>query len=150
MPSNVNKASYQTEPFLGKSLGVDENNFAANFQFKPKIVTSIVDLTVTKQQSGTYFVNTAATEAEINFTLPAITDGPWVFWFIAVADVNLKVTAETADTLLTFNDAAADSVSFETSSMKMGGAFMCLCDGTTAIAIPMGAGGHVQTLTVTS
>jgi len=67
-----------------------------------------------------------------------------------VADVTLTVTAGTADTLLTFNDAAADSVGFATSSEKMGGAFLVWCDKTTVGAIPMGAGGHVQTLTVTS
>jgi len=150
MPTNTNKASYQSAPFLGKALSVDENGFAADFQWKPKFVTSVVDLTVTAQQSGTFFTNTGATEAEIVFTLPAISTGPWIFYFLAVADVNLKVSAATADTLLTFNDAEADSVSFETSSEKMGAGFMVWCDGTTVGAIPLGAGGHVQTLTVTS
>ncbi len=150
MPSSADRASYQAEPFLGKALSVNENNFVTNFQWTPKFVTSVVDLTLTNKQSGTFFLTTAATEAEIIFTLPAIADGPWIFYFVAVADITLTVTAETADSLLTFNDAAADSVGYATSSEIMGGAFMALCDGTTAMAIPMGTGGHVQTLTVTT
>jgi hypothetical protein len=134
--------------FMGRAPALDGNGFIADLQFLPKCVTSIVDLTVTANQSGTFFFTTAATEAEINFTLPAITDGPYWFMFINTADINLKVTAETADTMTTFNDIAADSASFETSSEKIGAAFMVVCDGTDVVAIPMGAGGHVQTLTV--
>ena len=136
--------------FMGKAPNVNAYDQIENPMWIPKFVTSVVDLTVTSSQSGTWFVNTAATEAEINFTLPAIADGPWIFFFCAVADVSLKVTAATADTLLAFNDAEADSVSLETSSEKMGGILMAWCDGTTAGVVPISYGGHVQTATVTS
>jgi hypothetical protein len=138
------------KPFLGKAVAVDQTGFAHDFQWKPKFITSVVDYTVSPSESGCFFLNTAATEAEIVFTLPAISTGPWIFFFLAVADVALKVAAATADTLLAFNDAEADSVSFATSSEIMGAGFMVWCDGTTVGAIPLGAGGHVQTLTVTS
>lgn len=150
MPSPSGLASYQNPAFMGKALAVDGNNFAANFQWKPKFVTVVVDTTVTANQSGTWFLNTAATEAAIVFTLPAISTGPWIFFFCAVADVTLTVSAATADTLLAFNDAEADSVSFSTASEKMGGILMAWCDGTTAGVVPISYGGHVQTATVTS
>lgn len=149
MPNPATLAPYM-KSFLGKAAAVDENGFIADMQWKPKFVTTVVDYTVNANQSGTWFVNTAATEAEINFTLPAISTGPWIFFFVAVADVSLKVTAATADTLLAFNDAEADSVSLATSGEKMGGILMAWCDGTTAGVTPISYGGHVQTATVAS
>lgn len=134
----------------GLAAGVNQYGQIPYAQWTPKVITTLVDLTLTASQSGSFIVNTAATEAEINVTLPAIADGPYVFYVLNFADVNLKVTAETADTLISFNDLAADSVSFETSSEKIGAGFLCVCDGTSVAAIPLGAGGHLQTLTVTS
>jgi len=144
MPKQSGEAQYQEPAFMGKALAVDEKNFPTSFQWKPKFVTSIVDLTITADQSGTYFLNTAATEAEINFTLPAIATGPWIFHFVAIAATAVKVTAAAADTMLAFNDSGADSVSFETASEIMGNMFSVLCDGTTVMAIASGTG----TLTV--
>lgn len=149
MPLPSTFAAYM-KSFLGKSPALDANGFLADFQWKPKFVTTVVDYTVNANQSGTIFVNTAATEAEIKFTLPAISTGPWIFLFLAVADVTLTVAAATADTLLAFNDAEADNIAFETSGEKMGGAVLAWCDGTTVGAIPLGMGGHVQTVTVNS
>lgn len=104
------------------------------------------DYTCTKADSGTIFHTTGAT-ANVNFTLPKISDGPFFFRFICGADVNMTVTAETADTMVTFNDLAADSVAFSTSSEKIGGTVDVYCDGTTLIALtPIIA--HSQTVTI--
>jgi hypothetical protein len=143
-------AQDQMPLYDGLAAGVNQYGQISNMQWVPKVITTVVDLTLTASQSGSFIVNTAATEAEINLTLPAIADGPYVFFVLNFADVNLKVTSETADTLITFNDLAADSVSYETSSEKIGGGFLCVCDGTSVAAIPIGTGGHVQTLTVTT
>lgn len=102
---------------------------------------------VTKEDSGTIFLTTGATAAVV-FTLPAITDGPFYFRFINVADVDMTVAAKVADTMATYNDLAADSIAFSTSSEKIGGEVEVICDGTTLIALPRFADGRYQTATI--
>jgi hypothetical protein len=99
-----------------------------------KMLAKTADYTVTKEDSGTIFHTTGATAA-VNFTLPAISDGPFWFKFIAGADVNLTITAGTADTLVAYNDLAADSVAFSTASELIGGSVEVYCDGTTIFAL---------------
>ena len=134
--------------FMGRAPAIGQYGQIESLAWFPKFVVTVVDLTLTASQSGSYIVNTAATEAEIVITLPAIADGPWVFHVLNSADVTLTITAETADTLITFNNVAADGAQLATASEKIGGGFICVCDGTSAWAIPIGTGGHVQTLTV--
>jgi len=134
--------------FMGRGAAVGQYGQIESMQWFPKFITTIVDRTLTAAESGSFIVNTAATEAEIILTLPAIADGPWIFFCLNSADVTLTVTAETADTLITFNNLAADGIAYSTSSEKIGGAFMVCSDGTSAWAVPMGVGGHIQTATV--
>lgn len=105
------------------------------------------DYQVTKYDSGTVFHTTGATAA-VNFTLPAITDGPFWLMFVNGADVDMTVTAKTADTAVTYNDLTADSVAFSTSSEKIGGAVEVYCDGTTLFVLPRAADGRYQTATI--
>lgn len=102
--------------------------------------------TCTKYDSGTIFHTTGATAA-VNFTLPQISDGPFYFLFVNGADQNLTVTAATADTAVTFNDLAADSVAFSTASEKIGGVIEVICDGTTLFVLPRLAS-EAQTVTI--
>ena len=151
MPALANIAAYM-KSFMQKAPAIDKYGFVQDFQWKPKVIAKTAAYTVLVKESGTIFTTTGATAA-VTFTLPAIDAGDgtgWIFYFMATADVGMTVTAETADTMITFNDAAADSVAFSTASEIMGGAFMVFSDGTSLHAIPMGAGGHVQTLTVTT
>jgi hypothetical protein len=132
MSQPAEQALYQKPPFMGKALSVDENNFVVDFQWKPKFVASVVDLTLTANQSGTFFTNTAATEANITFTLPALATGPWIFWFIpTIATVTMTVTSASANDLIAFNDATATSVSLSTTSEILGGGLIAWSDGTT-------------------
>lgn len=101
---------------------------------------------VTKEDSGTIFHTTGATAA-VTFTLPPITDGPFWFKFISGADVAMTVTAKVADTAATFNDLAADSVAFSTSSEIIGGHIEVYCDGTTLFVLPILAS-EGQTVTI--
>lgn len=133
--------------FMGRAAGVDEDGMIANISYYPKVRPKTADYTVLATESGSIFTTTGATAA-VNFTLPAISTGPWIFYFLAGADVNMTVTAETADTMVTFNDLAADSVAFSTASEIIGGGVMVVCDGTTLFAIQLGRGGHAQTLTI--
>jgi hypothetical protein len=103
--------------------------------------------TCTKYDSGTIFHTTGATAAVV-FTLPAISDGPFYFLFISGADVDMTVTAQTADTIVTYNDLNADSIAFSTSSEKIGGAVEIICDGTTLIALIRASDGRYQTATI--
>ena len=132
MPSLSTKALYQTAAFMGKAVSVTEDNIADNFQFKLPVVASVVDLTVANTQTGTLFSNEGATEAEIVFTLPAPTDAASegsVFFFYVAEDLAVKITSGTADLLIAQNDVAATSVSWETTSLMVGGAGMVVGDG---------------------
>ena len=134
--------------FMGRGVGVGAKDQIEGLAWFPNFITTIVDYTLQSKESGSFITNVAATEAEIVITLPAITDGPWVFFILNSADVTLTITAETADSLICFNNLTADGIAYSTSSEKIGGAFMVCSDGTSAWAVPLGAGGHVQTSTV--
>lgn len=101
---------------------------------------------VTKEDSGTIFHTTGATAA-VTFTLPPITDGPFYFLFVNGADIDMLVASKVADTAVTFNDLAADSVAFSTSSEKIGGVIEVICDGTTLFVLPRLAS-EAQTVTI--
>lgn len=113
------------------------------------ISAKTADYTVKAYESGTLFTNRGATGA-VNFTLPNTVYQGLSFGFYAAANQNLKVTAATGDTMVAFNDAAADSVSYETASEKIGGAFDVISDGTGWLVFPrlFSQGGTAQTVTV--
>lgn len=100
----------------------------------PIMQVKTADYTVTAADSGTVFHTTGASGAVV-FTLPAINTGPYHLLFINGADQNMTVQSSTADTIVTYNDLAADSVAFSTSSEKIGGAFEVWCDGTTLFVL---------------
>lgn len=125
--------------FMGRAAGLNEYGQISNMAFYPKFYTKTADYTCKASESGAVFVTTGATAA-VNFTLPAIADGPWTFKFINGADVNMTVTAETADTLVVDNDLQADSIGFATATELIGGCIEVFCDGTSVFAIP-----HLQT-----
>jgi hypothetical protein len=62
---------------------------------------------------------------------------------------NLKFTSGTADTMISFNDATADSVGFETANELIGGHLEVIGDGTgwLVIASAFGLGLTAQTVT---
>lgn len=101
---------------------------------------------VTKEDSGTIFHTTGATAA-VTFTLPPISDGPFYFLFICGADIGMTVAAKVADTAVTFNDLAADSVAFSTSAEMIGAQIEVICDGTTLFVLPRLAS-EAQTVTI--
>jgi hypothetical protein len=110
------------------------------------VVAKTADYTVTTSDIGTLFTNRGAAGA-VNFTLPATPYKGFRVGFYAVADQNLVVTAGTADTMVTFNDATADSVAFQTSSEIIGGMFEVVGDGTGWLVLPRLAADS-QTITI--
>lgn len=84
-----------------------------------QVIAKTADYTVTTTDNNTIFTNKGAAGA-VNFTLPTIAKGLRYRFFVE-ADQNVTVTAATADTLVVFNDAAADSIAFSTANEKVGG-----------------------------
>jgi hypothetical protein len=82
---------------------------------------------------GTVFTNAGATGA-VTFTLPTPNRAVlgWWFRFKAVADQNLLVAAPTADTLVTLDDVAADSIALSTADQIVGGEIEAVCVETSA------------------
>lgn len=89
-----------------------------------RVVAKTANYTVNPNldSAGTIFTNAGAA-GTITFTLPAITSRAFLgFWyrFRGVADQTVTVATAVADTLLTLNDVAADSLSFSTGGQKIG------------------------------
>lgn len=110
------------------------------------IIAKTADFTVLESQNGALFTTEGAAAA-VEFTLPSTAKKGLRYTFFASEDFDLKVTAGTADTLIVFNDVAADSVSFETASEIVGGAFEVVGDGAKWIVMPR-LGQDSQTVTV--
>jgi len=102
--------------------------------------------TVTAAESGTVFT-TQGTSGTVVFTLPSQGAGLH-YWFHNLEDQTMTVTADTADTMATFNDVAADSVGFATSSEKVGGGFFVYSDGTNWAVMSMTHDATDQAVTV--
>lgn len=131
---------------LGRILFDDD--FIGNRWAGAKVVIAkTADYTVLTTDNGAIFTNQGASGA-VNFTLPAITRGLH-YQFCVEADQNLTITAATADTLVVFNDAAADSIAFSTSSEKVGGWFEVFANAdATKWLVKVSLGAETQTPTI--
>ena len=133
--------------FDGNKPGLNAYNQISNMAWTPKVVAlTAATYTATASQSGTFFHNVGMTQG-CTFTLPAIADGPYYFKILQGAGYAITVTSAVADTIITFNDAAADSVTFSTASEIIGGHYEVICDGTSLFVLPILAS-EAQTLTV--
>jgi hypothetical protein len=113
---------------------------------EPRImVAKSASYVVTDADAGTHFTTAGAVGA-VTFTLPTVAKRDLVFWFTNVVDQNMIVLAGTADTIITMNDVAADSVALQTASQKVGGTFKVVGDGAKWIVVPHVYSG--QTVTV--
>lgn len=133
--------------FMSRAVGISRLGFVENFAVLPRVAIKTASYTVKGYETGSIFTTFGATAA-VEFTLPDPAEGSWIFLFVNGADVNMKVKSATADDLITFNDLAADDLSFETASELIGGAILAFSDGTSPYALSLGLGGHVQTATV--
>lgn len=92
--------------------------------------------------------STTGAAGAVTFTLPAPATelaGAWVL-FVNAVDQDMTIAAATVDTLIAFNDLTADSVAFSTSSEKIAGMILAICNGTKWIVAPLSE--ETQTLTV--
>lgn len=95
--------------------------------------------TLTRSDSGNIITTYGATGA-VEITLPTNVFKGWWCLIVNAVDQNLKVTAGTADTLITHNNAGADSVDFDQSSNKIGQAVLVISDGNAYHALQLTAG----------
>lgn len=128
----------------------DTNNYHDRVagDLRRKVVAKTASYTVTAADMGKTFTTRGATGA-ITFTLPAASDalnGAEVR-FLNVADQNM-IVAGADEELVVLNDLTADSIAFQTSSEKIGGGFLALCDGTSWIVLPWAT--ETQTVTIAS
>jgi hypothetical protein len=129
--------AYQTASMptmQGLYPGLNVYGQISNMAFTPRIVAKTASYTVLASESGTIFTTSGA-GGTITFTLPAISDGPYTFKFLNGANQTMTIASAVADTMVTFNDLEADSVSFSTSSEKIGGNVIVVCDGTTLFCL---------------
>lgn len=127
--------------------GLNAYGQIGNIAFTVKVVAKTANYTVKAAESGTIFTTQGATGA-VTFTLPAAADSNGLFYgFYNCEDVNMVVASGTADKMTAINDVAADSVAFQTTSLKIGGGFFVFGDGTNwhAMVLP---GQATQTVTV--
>jgi hypothetical protein len=112
------------------------------------IVAKTADYTITEADNNTLFTNRGAAGAVV-LTLPVTAKKGLRYGLHVVAGQNLKFTSGTADTMISFNDAAADSVGFETASELIGGHLEVIGDGTSwiVVASAFGLGATAQTVT---
>lgn len=112
-----------------------------NFQFDDipegvggSLMTLAATATITEAQTGTHFIVAGA--AAVTATLPATAKLGLEYTFTNTTDQNLIVAAGTADTMIVYNDAAADSVALSTASEKIGGTIKVVGTGTAWMVIP--------------
>ena len=113
----------------GHAPSVDDDFAIPSISFMQNVVAKVDDYTLKAVESGTVFTTEGASK-DLEFTLPAVSglDGV-VFWIINAEDYELLVTAPN-ETLVAFNDATADGISYTTASNHIGCGFMFVCDGT--------------------
>jgi hypothetical protein len=146
MPTDRNAQTFMSQKGAA-APGLNVNGQIGLMSWTPRIVA----LTGTAQtlkaaDSGTIYHNVGLT-ASITVTLPAISAGPFYFKILQGAGYSIVVTAETADTMITFNDAQADSVTFSSSNEIIGGHYEVFCDGTSLFVLPILAS-EAQTVTI--
>jgi hypothetical protein len=97
----------------------------------PVAKTANYQIVVGTDASGTCFTTRGAAGA-VTFTLPAVSAAlaGYTYEFVGVANQNIGVAAA-AGTVVTFNNAAATSVTASTAGGKIGAHFRAICDGTS-------------------
>ena len=127
----------------------DELVFSGASCIRPKyeIVNKTADFTITTAEFGKIMTNRGDGDA-IVWTLPAASGNSGeVCYFFSCSDNNMTVTG-TDEQILCFNDLTADSIAFSTSSEKIGGGIMAVCDGSSWICVPLAT--ETQTVTIAS
>lgn len=142
MPQPITSQTQNTNSmslYEGQCPAVDADGIIRNLSWSPRISIKTASFTALTRETGTFFTVVGSTAAVVA-TLPVLVSGTsWIYEFFNGTDQNLTVTAGTADTAITFNDLAADSVAFSTSSEKIGGQITAFTDGTNLFIVANGS-----------
>jgi hypothetical protein len=113
-------------------MGASKGGYAyPRFPFAFPVTKVTATSTLNPGQCGIIVV---AGTADVTLTLPSPTGATGLWYLIAVStDYHLTVAAPTADTLITFNDVAADNIQFTTDANNVGGIMLLFSDGTNWI-----------------
>lgn len=126
------------QQFYGGPLGI-----SAPALWTQEIVKAS-SFTVLKSQCGALFRTTGAVGA-VTFTLPAIEKG-LVFGFYNDVDQNMIVVRAGSNTILADGNAAATTLTFSTSSHKIGSACIVYADSTGTKWLVHNLGGTAMTV----
>jgi len=111
----------------------DKPQYSAYGWARTRIVTGTT-LNVEATDQDTLFVMNQSGACTV--TLPVMLDG-YRFGFYNLANQNLTIASDPADTLVCYNDAAADSISLQTANELIGGFFEVLGISTgQALVVP--------------
>lgn len=103
-----------------------------------ELIITTASLTLTAFDVGKTICNVGASGAVvITLPAPATCNAGDDILVLSCADQDLTCTSGTADTLITLNDIAADSVALSTSGKKAGGGFIFTCVGTKWHCLPL-------------
>lgn len=130
----------------GKALVADANVMVQGVRTVVQAKTT--GYTLTAADSGTIITNRGAA-GSVTITLPTVAsgfNGVDVTIMAVVAAQNLVISAQTAGQIVTFNDAAANSITISTTNEIIGAAFRVVCDGTSWLAFPMLNEGQTVTI----
>ncbi len=124
-----------------------DDDFAGVSPHFRKVTVKATDYTVLATDNDTIFTTRGASGAVI-FTLPTLARGLH-FQFFNEADQDLTVASVVADTMVVFNDLAADSVKLGTSSEKIGGWIEVFAnDDASKWLVKVSLGAETQTPTI--
>ena len=106
-----------------------------SIRLERRVIRKTANYTINTNQDrpGTTFTNGGAAGA-ITFTLPTPSKGVlgWWYRFIGAADQLVTVVPPVADTLVIFNDLAADSIAFGGAGQRIGAVIGVICIETAS------------------
>lgn len=103
---------------------------------------------IVNEDVAVLFTNRAAAGA-VTFTLPVTSTIQTGWWceFFSVENQSFVIQSAAADTMVVFNDKAADSITFNTSNERIGAGVRCIWDGTGWLTF-VHLGAETQTPTI--
>lgn len=115
----------------GEGLIFKKDGVEVNPPFRRVVTAKTASYTCLESDCGNLFTTTGASGA-VTFTLPTAAAGNAGLWyeFFNTVDQTMTVAAATGDTMVVFNDAAADSIALSTASEKIGTGIRVISDGS--------------------
>lgn len=145
--AKVYPAITQIQRLNGADRFIYDDDLPGNTMGWRDVVAKTADYTLVATDNNKIFTTRGAVAA-VNFTLPTIIKG-FRARFFNEAGQNMTITAAVADTLVVFNDLAADSIAYSTVAELIGGGFEIFAnDNATKWLVLVMLGSETQTPTI--